>query len=241
MKKLFFILFLTSILNEASGQFFRGIGIFVGPNSTAHRYRNLGAPLKDPMVYNPDLYYPQNHYSHDYFSFATGLFLEFLRYDHIRWQTELEYTNKGAIEREIIDPYLGTRGGTGANVYQYIQWNNYLKFMGGEGDRGQWYTMLGAKIEYNLSRATPIFTPISGTFPKIWFSGDAAIGYEFFTWKRIHPFVEFHYNPDIIYQPPRGYTSVRSRTFELRIGLIYRPKKGSIDDCNAPTYHGNYY
>ncbi|MGZ3931061.1 MAG: hypothetical protein ACXVP0_06735 [Bacteroidia bacterium] len=213
----------------------------MGPNSTAHRYRNLTAPLKD--VNNPvfSQYYPQNHYSHDYFSFATGIFLEFLRYDHIRWQTELEYTNKGAVEREIINWYTGERGGTGANVYQYIQFNNYLKYMGNASHRGQWYLMFGIKLEYNMGRATPIFTPISGTFPKIWWSGDAAVGYEFFTWKRIHPFVEFHYNPDLMYQPPRLGSTVRSRTFELRIGLIYRPAKRSIDDCNAPTYHGNYY
>lgn len=241
MKRLFLIVSLLCSLSQAEAQFFRGIGIFVGPNSTAHRYRNLSAVEKD--VNNPvfSQYYPQNHYSHDYFNFATGIFLEFLRYDHIRWQTELEYTNKGAVEREIINWYTGERGGTGANVYQYIQFNNYLKFMGPEGDRGQWYTMVGIKIEYNLGRSTPIFTPISGTFPKLWWSGDAGIGYEFFTWKRFHPFVEFHYNPDLMYQPPRAGSTVRSRTFELRIGIIYRPSKRSIDDCNAPTYHGNYY
>jgi hypothetical protein len=241
MKKIFIAVILCCLMQDAGAQFFRGVGIFIGPNSTAHRYRNLGAPLKDPNVYDPDLYYPQNHYSHDYFSFGTGILLEFLRYDHVRWQTEIEYTNKGAIETDIIDPYLGTRGGTGANVYQYIQWNNYLKYFGPEGDRGQWYVMFGAKIEYKMSSATPIFPSISGTFPLLWVSGDVALGYEFFTWKRIHPIVEFHFNPDLMYQPPRGYTSVRSRTFELRVGLIYRPKKSSIDDCNAPKYHGNYY
>jgi hypothetical protein len=44
-----------------------------------------------------------------------------------------------------------------------------------------------------------------------------------------------------MYQIPRNGCTVRNRTFELRIGLIFRPAKGSIDDCNAPTYHGNYY
>ena len=228
-------------MNSANAQFLRGIGIFVGANSTAHRYRNLGSVRKDPLAPVFTDYYPQNHYSHDYQSFAVGLFAEFLRYDHIRWQTELEYTNKGAIEKEV-DWYTGQRTGqVGANVYQYIQWNNYLKYMGTVSNRGQWYTMLGIKIEYKLAAATPIFTPISGTFPKIWWSGDAGIGYEFFTWKRLHPFVEFHYNPDLMYQPPRAGSTVRSRTFELRIGLIYRPAKSSIDDCNAPTYHGSYY
>lgn len=244
MKRILFFILLSGIVFKASAQysnFFRGIGIFVGVNSSAHRYINTNAALKD--VNNPiySYYYPQSHYSHDFNSFATGLFLEFLRYDHIRWQTELEYTQKGAIERQIINWYTGDRGGLGANVYQYIQWNNYLKYMGYQGDRGQWYLMLGVKLEYLLSFAAPLFTPISGTFPKVWFSGDLGVGREFFTWKKFHPFVEFHWNPDVIYQPLRLGSTVRNRTFELRIGIIFRPLKKSIDDCNAPKYHGNYY
>jgi hypothetical protein len=241
MKKVILFIIFSWFFLEGNAQFFRGAGIFVGPNSTAHRYRNLRDAQKDPAVFDEAIYYPPSHYSHDYFAYAVGVFAEFLRYDHIRWQTEIEYTMKGAIEREIVDHYLGTRGGTAANVYQYIQWNNYLKFMGNIGKRGQSYSMIGAKIEYKLSSATPVFAPVAATFPKIWVSGDVGVGYEFFTWKRLHPFVEFHFNPDVMYQPPRGGVTARSRTFELRIGLIFRPMPKSIDDCNAPTYHGNYY
>lgn len=242
MKKALIILLMAFVSIEASAQFFRGIGIFVAANSTAHRYRNLNAHKKDPLVYVPQYYYPQNHYSGDMQGFGVGLFAEFLRYDHIRWQTEFEYTMKAVREKEIGDPYLGTlSGAVGVNAYNYIQWNNFLKFMGTSTRKGQWYTMLGVRLEYLNSFAAPVFTPISGTFPKIWFSGDAGAGYEFFTWKRFHPFVEFHYNPDIIYQIPRAGTTVRSRTFELRVGIIFRPSPKSIDDCNAPIYHGTYY
>jgi hypothetical protein len=242
MKKVIILIIFSCFFLEGNAQFFRGVGIFVGPNSTAHRYRNLRQSQKDPAVFDPELYYPQSHYSRDFQAYAVGIFAEFLRYDHLRWQTEIEYTMKGAMEKEIIDQYLGTRaGGFVPNTYQYIQWNNYLKFMGRVEKKRQSYAMIGAKIEYCLSRATPVFAPISGTFPLIWVSGDVGVGYEFFTWKRLHPFVELHYNPDLFYQPPRAGTTVRSRTIELRIGLIFRPMAKSIDDCNAPTYHGNYY
>ena len=242
MKRIIIIFFLVTAGIEANAQFFRGVGLFVAGNSTAHRYRNLQQHLKDPNVYVPEYYYPPNHYSHDLQGFGVGLLFEFLRYEHIRWQTEFEYTTKGALERVIVDPYLGTTNGRAANIYNYIQWNNYLKYMGNYTRKGQWYTMLGARLEYLNSFAAPVYAPVSATFPKIWVSGDVALGYELFTWKRLHPFFEFHFNPDVMYQPIRyGLNSVRSRTFELRIGLIFRPMPKSIDDCNAPKYHGNYY
>lgn len=244
MKRILFIALILFSITDINAQFFRGVGIFVAGNSTAHRYRNLNSVKKDPNVYVPEYYYPQNHYSHDFQAFGVGILGEFLRYDHIRWQTEFEYTMKGAIEKEIGNWYTGELSGAkGANVYQYIQWNNFIKFMGTQLGKGQWYGMLGARLEYLYSFAATVFTPISATFPKIWVSGDAGLGYEFFTWKRFHPFVEFHYNPDVMYQPPRfGLSSVRSRTFELRVGIIFRPApRNHIDDCNAPVYHGNYY
>ncbi len=242
MKRILFFIFLVGIVFSASsqyGNFFRGIGIFVGPNTTAHTYINAGALAKDPNnpVFND--YYPQNHTSGDYINLGAGILLEFLRYDRIRWQTEIEYTGKGAVEKER-DWLTGTEIGLGVNTYQYIQWNNYLKYFWYQGDRGDWYVMVGGKLEFNFSRSTPIYAAVAGTFPAFWFSGDVAIGREFFTWKRFHPFIELHWNPDLFFQPPRITTTVISRTFELRFGIIYRPLKKSIDDCNAPKYHGNY-
>ncbi|MBP7808525.1 MAG: hypothetical protein KA163_04490 [Bacteroidia bacterium] len=242
MKKLIITIFLLASLVEVNAQFFRGIGIFVGVNQSRHRYKNLLSPTKDNNNPQFNAFYPQNHHSAEYFSYATGLFLEFLRYDHIRWQTELEYTQKGAVEQYVTNWVTGERnGGSAANIYKYIQWNNYLKFMQRTGRKGQAYLMVGAKIEYLLSFAAPVFPEVAGTFPKIWFSGDVGVGWEWFATKKWHPFIEFHWNPDIGYQPPRANTAIRNRTFELRIGVIFRPLPKSIDDCNAPKYHGNYY
>ncbi len=241
MKKILITLFLFASLAEANAQFFRGIGIFVGPNMTRHRYRNLLASTKDNNNPQFNAFYPQNHHSAEYFSYQVGLFLEFLRSDHLRWQTELEYTNKGAVERFITNWVTGEQGGAAANVYQYAQWNNYLKYIQKVRKKGDTYLMLGAKLEYMISSAAPVFPEVANAFPKLWVSGDVGVGYEWYMTKKWHPFIEFHWNPDIGYKPPVFNTAVRSRTFELRIGIIFRPLPKSIDDCNAPKYHGNYY
>ena len=132
MKRILVLFFLIAIVLQSKAQygsnFFRGVGIFIGPNTSQHRYLNLSAPLKDPNNPVYENYYPQNHYSAEYINFGTGILLEFLRYDHIRWQTEIEYTNKGGVEKER-DVFTGTETGkVGANVFSYIQWNNYLKY-----------------------------------------------------------------------------------------------------------------
>ena len=246
MKKIIVILFLAASFLESFAQtpYIRGIGLFVAGNSSAHRYRNLNIkdhniPRGDPN-FNVAAYYPPSHYSHDGQNFGVGLVLEFLRSDYLRWQTEIEYTNKSVLEREY-DWFNDTRAGFTPNMYTQIQWNNFLKYFVTDGNKGASYVMLGVRLEYNMTYALTAFFPVSAARPIVWFSGDVGVGYEFFTWKKWHPFVEFHWNPDLMYQPPVAGTSMRNRTFELRIGIMYRPAKATIDDCNAPKYHGNYH
>jgi hypothetical protein len=238
MKRLFLFGALLLLVFETNAQFFRGVGLFVAGNSSMHRYRNFN--VKDPNNFDYNAYYVDNHHSHDLQSFGVGLVLEFLRYDNVRWQTEIEYTNKGGLDREF-NPYTGEKAGYAPNMYTQIQWNNFLKYFLPPGDKGQPYFMLGGRLEYTMSRAITSYAVVSGTRPTVWFSGDVGIGYERFTWKRFHPFIEFHWNPDIIYQPAVAGSTMRNRTYELRIGIMYRPLRKGIDDCNAPKYHGNYY
>lgn len=244
MKKAGLIAIAVIFCIEANAQFFRGVELFVAGNSSMQRYRNFNT--KDIQRGDPNFlsagneYYVDNHHSHDLQSFGFGLVAEFLRYDYVRWQTELEYTHKGGIEHDY-DWIHDVKGPATANLWTQIQWNNYLKYFLPEGNKGQPYIMLGARLEYNLSSAVTAYVPVAGLRPKIWFSGDVAVGYEFFTWKRFHPFVEFHWNPDVMYQPPVAGSTMRNRTYELRVGIMYRPMRRGIDDCNAPKYHGNYY
>jgi len=245
MKKLILILTVLISLNT-NAQFFRGFGIFGAFTHSAHRYKNKNENLKNPLIDNnfnldPKVYYPSTHYSREYFSWGAGILAEFLSHDQIRWQTEFEYANKGAREKEIIDLLFGTRSGSfGVNKYTYIQWNNYLKYFGPFGLPSNIYLMPGIRLEYLFRKSTTVFNPYSSSFRPFWFSGNIGLGYEFPLIRKISMFVEYHWNPDII-RTKRDNVFIRNRTYEARVGIMYRPRRKSIDDCNAPRYHGPAY
>lgn len=245
MKKIILILCaLTTI--EASAQFFRGVGLFVAGNSTLQRYKNINPKTiqRDDANFLTDAqnqYYPESHHARELQLWGVGLVAEFLRSDHFRWQTEIEYTKKGALDREYFWQN-DTKGGYAPNVYTMIQWNNFLKYFIRQGRKGAPYIMPGIRLEINMARSITSYAVITAARPMVWFSGDVGVGYEWFATKKWHPFIEFHWNPDIVYQPsPIPGASMRARAYELRIGIMYRPLPKSIDDCNAPKYHGNYY
>jgi hypothetical protein len=245
MRKLILFFLLTLILNT-SAQFFRGVGIFGAFTHSAHRYVNKNESLKNPLTddytnLDPKVYYPSTHYSREYFSWGAGAFAEFLSHDQFRWQTEFEYTHKGAKEKEITDLLFGTRSGSfGVNKYTYIQWNNYLKYFGPFGLPYSFYLMPGVRLEYLFKQSTAVFNPYSSSFRKIWFSGNVGLGYEFPLFGKISMFTEYHWNPDIL-RTKKDNVYIRNRTYEFRVGLMYRPRKKNIDDCNAPRYHGPAY
>ncbi len=245
MKKLLILLIFCFNLNFAQVQFFKGIGIFGALTESAHNYTNADQDKRDydPLNYAATYpyYYPRNHTSHEYFSWGAGLFAEFSTGDRLRWQTEFEYVNKGAKEKELLDPFDGTRAGSfSVNKMTYIQWNNYLKFYNPIGFGSHWYIMPGVRLEYLFSSSVSAYTQFAGNFSKFWFSGNIGLGYEFPITKRLSGIAEYHWNPDII---PHKFDNVRARnrTFELRVGIVYRPRHRRIDDCNAPRYNGPAY
>lgn len=249
MKKIIFGLLLVGTLTiqgQYGQRFFRGFGVFGAGNSSMHHYKNLNENKKDfdfdsPTSFIYDYYYPQSHYSREYFSWGAGIFAELGKGDRGIWQTEFEYTHKGAREKEVIDPFLGTRAGSfSKNKYTLIQWNNYLKYYGIFGLPSSYYIMPGVKIEYIFKQSVSAFTSISGSFPKIWFSAVGGIGKEFPLFKNYTMFTEAHWNPDVTFHR-KNDIKFRNRTYELRVGIIYRPRKRSIDDCNAPRYKGPAY
>lgn len=234
-KKVIALCILMYLSFEVHAQFVRGVGIFIGVTTSRHRYKNLSAP---DSIYSNKFAAP-SHKSAEYVSWSVGILGEFLKYDHIRWQTELEYCNKGAVEHPFLSPVNSDRGPATANALSYIQWNNYAKIFFNEGYRGTPYWMIGGRLEYNLQRSITIYPTVVGALPKINFSPDVAIGYEFVTYSKFKPFVELHYNPDLI--PKKMANMVfNNRTWELRIGIIYRPEK-KLDNCNAPRFHGSGY
>jgi hypothetical protein len=237
LKKIIICFALFHATFQMNAQFFRGVGLFVGPTTSSDRYRNLH-PI-DNQFYQHTFPAP-SHRSGELISFSVGLFGEFLRYDHIRWQTELEYCTKGGIERPSLGPLTPDRGPATANSYTNIQWNNFAKIFFNEGYRGTPYIMLGARLEYNMARSITAYGAVAGAAPKINLTPDVGIGYEFAAPGKWHLFTEVHYNPDaikVIVSPVVFW----QRMWELRIGIIYRPKRKAIDDCNAPRYHGSNY
>ncbi len=250
MKKLLIFLIFCFQLNFAQRQFFKGIGIFGALTQSCHNYTNSDQDKRDYDTTNffanslSTAYYPRNHTSNEYFSWGAGIFAEFSTGDRVRWQTEFEYVKKGAKEKELTDGpfyFLGSRTSDfSVNQYTYIQWNNYLKFYYPIGRRAHWYIMPGIRLEYNLSSSVSAFTQYAGDFSKFWFSGNLGIGYEFPITKRFSGIVEYHWNPDIIAHRWDNIR-IRNRTFETRLGIVYRPRQKRIDDCNAPRYNGPAY
>ena len=245
MKNIILIIILFSLSITVQGQFIKGIGAFISLTESAHYYQNKNQDLREYSALdysqNPQNYYPRNHISKEYFSWGFGLFAELSTKDNLRWQTELAYMKKGAREKELLDPFVGTRSGSfSANKYTYIQWNNYLKFYNPIGYKQHWYIMPGIRLEYLFRSSASAYSAFAGNFAKIWFSGNIGAGYEFPIYKKLYGFLEYHWNPDII-KHRFDNVRVRSKTFELRFGIMIRPKKKGIDDCNAPRYNGPDY
>jgi hypothetical protein len=116
---------------------------------------------------------------------------EFLKYSHVRWQTELEYCKKGGIESELGPPLTGIRGPKTPNTFSNIQWNNFVKIFGNEGYRGIPYLMLGARLDYNFARSISAYAAVAGAAPKINLSPDVGVGYEFASFSKWHVFTEY--------------------------------------------------
>ncbi len=247
MRKIVIILIFAVNLGFSQGSFFKGIGFFVAATQSCHNYKNLDQDKKDfandnPGNFNDSYYYPQSHVSKEYFNVISGgLFAEFSKRDNIRWQTELEYIKKGAREKEVTNHFTGERaGGFSTNKYVYFQWNNYLKFYNPIGYKAHWYLMPGVRIEYLFRKSISAMSPVAGGFPTFWFSASIGAGYEAPLVKNWYWFAEYHWNPDVLAHKI-GNVKARNRTFELRVGLVWRPKQRKIDDCNAPRYNGPAY
>ena len=243
MKNFLVIFILSSHLLSAQERFFKGIGIFLAGTMSAHHYKNSDYDKRDWDItnYNDAVYYAQPHISAEGFNWGAGIFAEFSKRSDIRWQTELEYVKKSVKEKEVTDHLNGGRAGSfSKNKYTYFQWNNYLKFYNPIGYGAHWYVMPGVRLEYLFSKSASAYTPFSTSFPIIWFSGNIGAGYEFPLFKNFYGFTELHWVPEIIGHRT-GSTKVRNRTYELRIGIVWRPKQKKIDDCNAPRYNGPGY
>jgi len=95
MKKLIAVCFLAIVVQTTRAQFIQGIGIFGAGTSSRHEYINNNTPA---AVF-PYLY-PEKHRSMERLSWGAGIVAEMLPFSGFRWQSEIEYINKGSSHEE---------------------------------------------------------------------------------------------------------------------------------------------
>jgi hypothetical protein len=231
MKKIGIICCLMLAINASKAQFIQGIGLFGAGTSSRHEYINNNTPAP---VY-PYLY-PEKHRSRERLSWGAGVVFEMLPFRVFRWQSEIEYINKGADEVSYMkDPVTGERERQ-VNKYKYIAWNNFAKFRF-ETFNFTSALLIGARLEYNLGKSTPAYDFVAGNFKKLWISPDIGVAFEPYSFGKFKFFTELHYNPDVRRQYNQDNILASNRTWELRVGIIHRKKKMNDLDCNAPRYY----
>ena len=240
IRLLLFFGFLIGGISTYAQRFIQGLGGFIGETSSRDRYKN-GYPIDfkdDPTFLHAQ---PPSHNSTERESWSVGIYLEMLKSYDWRWVSEISYCNKGAKEAdELLNPITNQKT-SAVNKYGNLQWNNYLKRWIDLGFRFKTYAMVGVRAEYTLLRSTPAYSYISGNATRITATPDVAIGAEFHLKRHWNLFIEEHYNPDILKLYDKNNVWLRNRTWETRVGIIYRFKSGigAVDlDCNAPRYHG---
>jgi len=211
-RKLFFFIFLFFIAIHSKAQFLNSVGITAGASAANQKFY-----FKEPIDISKKKYV---------IGFNASIFAEFLSRDYVRWISELQYNQKGSIDRQPEANY--------PNKLQYICWNNYLKI------RYEMYSiipyiLIGPRLEYNLTQRTtsPVIT---GNFLKLHVSAALGAGVELVSYSKFKLFMEAFYNPDIImpaYIRPEMH--VKNTNIELRIGLKYE-FNGGRETCNTPVY-----
>ena len=212
MKKIFFLFFLLTIAPQCKAQFLNSIGITAGVSAGNQKFH-----FKDPIVISRKKYV---------FGFNASFFAEFFSYDHIRWVSEIQYNQKGSVDKQ-------PDGNNYPNHLQYLCWNNYLKWRY-EMYRIIPYILLGPRLEYNLTQSTTS-PDITSKFLKLHVSPAVGAGLEFVSYTNFKFLVEGFYNPDLImpaYIKPEMHAF--NKNFELRLGLKY--EFGGPENCNTPVY-----
>jgi hypothetical protein len=216
----YFILFLLGFV-IAKAQFFQGIGVFGGLTWSNQKY--FFGNIEPNSAYK----------SINRLRYSGGLMSEWIDHDYIRWQMNLAYVQKGMKDYSQL-------GVAAYNHYDQISFENYLKLRY-EAYRFVPYVLVGPRVEYTIIQNTQVFKPYSDNFSKIKLSLGLGAGAELVTFGRLKPFIEVYYNPYILPLHMQDKVNVGGRTLELRIGVIYRPKRKAFDDCNAPRYNGPRY
>lgn len=212
MKKCFFVFLLFLSALQTKAQFLNSIGITAGVSAGNQKFY-----FSDPVSISRKKYV---------FGLNGSVFAEFFSGDYARWVSEIQYNQKGSLDKQPEANY--------ANKLQYICWNNYLKL------RYEMYSIIpyilvGPRLEYDLSQGTTS-PAITGKFLPLHVSAAFGGGVEFISYSNIKFFTEAFYNPDALMPAyKRTGLEIRNKNIELRVGLKYQ-FGGRKETCNTPTY-----
>ncbi len=211
MKKIILSTIIISVAFQCEAQFLNSIGITAGVSAGNQKFYFI-----DPLSISKKKYV---------FGYNGGVFAEFFSDDYARWISEIQYNQKGSVDKQP--------GGNYPNKLQYICWNNYLKLRY-EMYRIIPYLLVGPRLEYKLAQGTTS-PEITGKFLPLHISAAGGAGVEFISYSNFKFFIEGFYNPDVMFAYKRSALGVKNKNIELRIGLKYQ-FGGRKETCNTPTY-----
>jgi hypothetical protein len=211
MKKLIISIVILLSFFQSSAQFVNSLGVTIGATAANEKFK-----FREPPSISRKNYI---------FGFNASIFLECMSHDNVRWVTEIQYNQKGSIDKQQEGSY--------ANQLQYLCWNNYLKFRY-EMYRIIPYVMVGPRLEYTLAQGTSS-PAITGSFLPLHVSAAVGGGLEFVSYTNFKFFVEGFYNPDIMPAYVNPGLHINNKAFELRVGVKYE-FAGRKESCNTPTY-----
>lgn len=211
MKKIISIIAFTVTVLHSQAQFLNSMAITLGATAANQHFH-----YRDPVAISRKGYV---------FGMNASVFLELFSHDNARWVTEIQYNQKGSIDKRPEATY--------GNRLQYLSWNNYLKL------RYEMYSIIpyvlvGPRLEYTLSQASGSpDTP--GSYLPLHVSLAAGGGVELVSFTNFKFFVEGFYVPDVMPAYISSPVHVTNKDFELRVGLKYE-FAGRKESCNTPTY-----
>jgi hypothetical protein len=211
MKKGFAFIIFISFALQSNAQLLNSVGVTIGATAANQKFF-----FYDPAAISRKKYI---------FGFNASEFGEFFSHDYARWVTEIQYNQKGSIDKETQRNY--------PNQLQYLCWNNYLKL------RYEMYSVIpyilvGPRLEYTLVQGTSS-PAITNRFLPLHVSAAVGGGVEFVSYYNFKFFVEGFYVPDIMPSEIQPGMHIMNKDFELRIGLKYE-FAGRKERCNTPTY-----
>lgn len=212
MKKLFLFLIAILFVVQTKAQFVNSIGITAGVSAGNQKFY-----FAEPLSISRKKYIV---------GFNASVFGEFFSHDYARWVTEIQYDQKGSIDRQ-------SDGNDYPNHLSYLSWNNYLKL------RYEMYSiipyiMVGPKLEYKLSQGTSS-PAVTTSFLPLHISGSFGGGVEFVSYTNFKFLVEAFYNPDMMPAYVSPNLHIKNKNIQLRVGVKYE-FGGQKESCNTPTY-----